>query len=84
MITPVAPVAYQVIFEPGKGQFRKFEPPRVQPRINSCGLFSCAQIDLRKARGRELATLDKKRRAVRLLNPVHDKKMKARTGGEKG
>ena len=24
---PVAPVAYQVILEPGIGQFREFEPP---------------------------------------------------------
>ena len=24
---PVAPVAYQVILEPGIGQFRDFEPP---------------------------------------------------------
>ena len=54
----VAPVAYQVILEPGTGQFREFEPPRVHTRINSWGLFSCAQIDLRTARERELATLD--------------------------
>ena len=26
---PVAPVAYQVILEPGIGQFREFEPRRV-------------------------------------------------------
>ena len=26
---PVAPVAYQVIFEPGISQFREFEPRRV-------------------------------------------------------
>ena len=36
---PVAPVAYQVILEPGIGQFRKFEPRRVYTRINSSGLF---------------------------------------------
>ena len=36
---PVAPVAYQVIFEPGIGQFREFESPRVHTRINSWGLF---------------------------------------------
>ena len=53
---PVAPVAYQVILEPGIGQFREFEPPRVHTRINSWGAFSCAQIDSRKARERELAT----------------------------
>ena len=38
-IYPVAPVAYQVILEPGIGQFREFESPRVHSRINSCGLF---------------------------------------------
>ena len=36
---PVAPVAYQVILEPGIGQFREFEPHRVHTRINSLGLF---------------------------------------------
>ena len=36
---PVAPVAYQVTFEPGIGQFREFEPRQVQTRINSLGLF---------------------------------------------
>ena len=29
MYVPVAPVAYQVILEPGTGQFREFEAPRV-------------------------------------------------------
>ena len=38
-IKPVAPVAYQVILEPGIGQFREFESPRVHTRINSWGLF---------------------------------------------
>ena len=40
-INPVAPVAYQVILEPGIGQFREFEPRRVHTRINinSLGLF---------------------------------------------
>ena len=36
---PVAPVAYQVILEPGRGQFREFEPRGVHTRINSLGLF---------------------------------------------
>ena len=47
---PVAPVAYQVILEPGIGQFREFESPRVHTRIHSWGLFSGAQMDLRKMR----------------------------------
>ena len=57
---PVAPVAYQVILEPGIGQFREFNPP---PSAYSCkfvGTFPCAQIDLRKARERDLGTLDEK------------------------
>ena len=36
---PVAPVAYQVILEPGIGQFREFESPQVHTRIISWGLF---------------------------------------------
>ena len=37
---PVAPVAYQVILEPGVGQFREFESLRVHTRsIYSWGLF---------------------------------------------
>ena len=39
LIWPVAPVAYQVILEPGIGQFREFEPRRVHTRINSLGLL---------------------------------------------
>ena len=70
-----APVAYQVILEPGIGQFREFEPPRVHSRIYSWGdFFLCTQIDLRKSRERELeTTLDENRRAVGLLNPMRDK-----------
>ena len=48
---PFAPVAYQVILEPGIGQFHEFEPRRVHTRI-IVGTFSCARIDLRKARER--------------------------------
>ena len=36
---PVAPVAYQAILEPGIGQFREFESPRVHTRMNSWRLF---------------------------------------------
>ena len=53
-------MAYQVILVPGIGQFREFESPRVRTRIHFRGTFSCALIDLRKARERELATLDAK------------------------
>ena len=36
---PVAPVACEVILEPGIGQFREFTSLRVHTRINSLGLF---------------------------------------------
>ena len=48
------------------------------------GALSCAQMDIRITRERELATLDENWRAVGLLNLMRDKKMKARTGGEMG
>ena len=52
-------MAYQVVLESGIiGQLREFESPRVRTRIIFRGTFSCALIDLRKARERELATLD--------------------------
>ena len=35
----VAPVAFQVIFEPGIGQIREFEPRPVHTHINLLGLF---------------------------------------------
>ena len=57
-------MAYQVILEPGVGQFREFESPRARTRIIFRGAFSCALTDLRKARKRELATLDENRRSV--------------------
>ena len=56
----VAPVAYQVILEAGVGQFREIESPRVHIRIKFLGTCSCAQIDLRKTRGRGLATFGEK------------------------
>ena len=68
----VAPVAYQVILVPGTGQFREFEPGRVHTQYKFVGTFSCAQTDLRKARERELATLDENRRAVGLPDPMRD------------
>ena len=66
---PVPPVAYPVILEPGIGQFREFESPRLHTRIRSWGIFSCAQIDLRKARERELATLDEKSTSSGIAEP---------------
>ena len=48
------------------------------------GTFSCAQIDSRKARKRELATFDESRRAVGMLNPTQDKNWRHVPGGEQG
>ena len=54
-------MAYQVVLEPGIGQFRGFEPPPECILVYiSWGLFSCAQVGFRKARERELTTLDEK------------------------
>ena len=64
-------MAHQVVLEPGIGQFREFEPRRVHTRINSLGTFSCAQIDLRKARERELATLDEKSTSSGIAEPYY-------------
>ena len=67
---PVAPVAYQVILEPGIGQFREFESPRVHANsYKFVGTFSCAQIDLWKERERELATLDEKSTSSGIAEP---------------
>ena len=77
---PVAPVAYQATLEPGIGQFREFEPRRVHTRKKLVGIFSCAQIDLRKAR--EQHSMEN-RRAVGLLNPMRDKKRKQEPGGRR-
>ena len=75
--------AYQVILEPGIGQFREFKPRRVHTRINSLGIFLVAQIDLRKAGERELATLDKKSTISGIVEPYARQKLKARTGGKR-
>ena len=70
-VRPVAPVAYQVILEPGISQFHEFESPRVDTRYSYkfVETFSCAQIDLRKARERGLATLDEKPTSSGIAEP---------------
>ena len=80
----VAPVAYQVILEPGIGPFREFKPPRVHTTCKFVGTFCCAQTDLRKARERELATLDEKLTSSGTAEPYARYKLKSRTGGKKG
>ena len=70
MYTPVAPVACQVVLEPGKGQFRDFGSPRGHTYSNIfVGTFSCAQIDLRKTRERDLATLHEKSTSSGIAEP---------------
>ena len=44
--------------------------------------FSCARIDSRKARERELATFDENRQAVGMLNPMRGKTEGTYRGGE--
>ena len=81
---PVAPVLYQVILEPGIGQFREFESPLARIRINSWGLFLVHKLTCGKRESVSWQHSMKNRRAVGLLNPMRDKDLKARTGGEKG
>ena len=70
---PVAPVAYQVILEPGIGQFRKFVSPRVHTRINSWGLFFAHKLTCGKRESLSYQHSMKNRRAVGLLNPMREK-----------
>ena len=65
----VAPVAYQVILEPDINQFREFEPPPSAYSYKFVGTFFGAQIDLRKAREREVATLDEKSTSIGIAGP---------------
>ena len=46
---------------PAIGQLREFEFPRGAYSYNFVGTFSCAQIDSRKMRERELAAFDENR-----------------------
>ena len=72
-IEPVAPVVYQVILEPDIGQLREFESPRVHTRIYSWGLFLAHKSTCGKRESVIKQHSMKKRRAVRLLNPMRDK-----------
>ena len=63
--------------------------PRWRIRLSSCsykfvGTFSCAQVDLRKARERELATLDEQPASSEIAEPYGRYKLKGRTGGDRG
>ena len=73
-VAPVATVAYQVILEPGIGQFREFEPPRVHTRINSWGIFLVHKLTCGKRESVSKQHSMKDRRAVGLQYPMRDKK----------
>ena len=54
-------MAYQVIFEPGKGQFREFGPRRLRTRICSLELFLVLKLTCgKRERERGLTTFDEK------------------------
>ena len=72
-IRPVASVAYHVMLEPGIGQFREFESPRVHTRINSWELFLEHKLICGKRKSVSEQHSMKNRRAVGLLNPMRDK-----------
>ena len=63
----------QVILEPGVGQFREFESPRVHTRINSWGLFLVHELTCGKREGVSKQHSRKTRREMGLLNPVRIK-----------
>ena len=72
--SPVAPVAYLVILEPGICQFREFESPRVHTRaIGSWGLFLVHKLTCGKRDSASKQRSMKNRRVVGLLNPMRDK-----------
>ena len=66
--------------------YRSISWVRVPPSAYSykfVGAFSCAQIDSRKARKRELATFDESRRAVEMLSPMRDNSWRNVPGGRR-
>ena len=61
---------------PAIGPLREFESPPSAYSYKFVGTFACAQVDSRKARERGLSACDDNRRAVGMLNPIHDKKLR--------
>ena len=61
-------MAYQVILEPGIGQFREFEPRRVHTRIKSLGLFLVDKLTCGK-RESVLATPDEQSTSSGIAEP---------------
>ena len=76
--------AYQVILEPGIGQFREFEPRRVHPRTNWLGLFLVLKLTCGKRDSVSEQHPMKTRLAVGLLSPMHYKNGTQEPGGRNG
>ena len=77
-------MAYQVILEPGLGQFREFESPRVHTRINLWGLFLAHKLTCGKCESVSQQHSIKNRRAVGLLNAMRDKYIEGKNRGGEG
>ena len=83
-MSTVAPVAYQVVLEPGIGGFFVSSNPPSANSYKFVGTFSCSQIDLRKAREQQLATaLDEKWTSSGIAEPYARQKVGGKNRGEK-
>ena len=72
------------MLEPGKDQFREFQPRRVHTRtINSLGLFLVHKLTCGKRESVSSQHSMKNRRAGGLLNPTRDK-IEGKNRGEEG
>ena len=78
---PAAPVACQVILEPGIGQFREFECPRVHTRTNSWVLFRVHKFARGKRESVKFATLNEKSTSGGIPEPYARQKSKAQELG---
>ena len=76
-------MADQVILEPGAGQFREFESPRVHNRISSWGFFLVHKLTCGKRESVSQQHSMKNRRAVGLLYPMRDKSERQEPGGRR-
>ena len=67
---------------------RAYQDQFVGSSLSECmlvGIFSCIKKMFGgQPRERELATFDENQRAMGMLKPTRDKKIKARSGGEQG
>ena len=82
-LEPVAPVAYQVILEPGIGQFREFEPLPSAYSFKFVGTFLVHKSTCGKRESVRWQHSMKNRRSVGLLNSMRDKNCRQEAGGGK-